>query len=232
MVHGHGPYPGHVRDPLFQNHLETGIEVAAGVKADKDCGVSDTNPGGEHTDVDVPVGGTVPTVLALSIGAVPSLGTFQPAVAKDYEASVAASVVSSATAAALTVRDTSATATGRLVNGSAALAQPLQVKATDAANTYERVRATLHHGRAAGAARLPGSGRSAPDHDRLQAADRRHRQPLARQLRQDADVHAVGDDAVSKVTSWGSLGAPPRVSRQGPGSNARALTIRRDCGAG
>jgi hypothetical protein len=122
-------------DPLFQNHLETGIEVAAGVKADKDCGVTDTNPGGDHTDVDVPVGGTVPTVLALNIGAVPSLGTFQPGVAKDYEASVTASVVSSASAAALTVRDTSANATGRLVNGSAALAQPLQVNATDATQT-------------------------------------------------------------------------------------------------
>ncbi|WP_053226959.1 ThuA domain-containing protein [Solirubrobacter soli] len=120
-------------DPLFQNHLETGIEVAAGVKPDKDCGVTSTPP--DSTNVDVPVGGNVPTVLALNIGAVPSLGTFQPGVAKDYEASVSASVVSSASAAALTVRDTSATATGRLVNGTAALTQPLQVNATDATQT-------------------------------------------------------------------------------------------------
>ena len=121
-------------EPGFQTHLETGIEVAAGVKPDKDCGVTDTNPGGDHTDVDVGVGGTVPGVLALTIGTTPSLGSFQPGVAKDYEASVAATVTSSATAAALTVRDTSATATGRLVNGTSALTQPLQLKATDDAH--------------------------------------------------------------------------------------------------
>jgi cytochrome c len=41
-------------------------------------------------------------------------------------------VTSSATAAALTVRDPSTTATGRLVNGTSALAQPLQLKVADA----------------------------------------------------------------------------------------------------
>ena len=59
----------------------------------------------------------MPSVLALTLGAAPSLGTFMPGVTKDYTASVAATVTSSATAAALTVRDPSATATGRLVNG-------------------------------------------------------------------------------------------------------------------
>ena len=54
-----------------------------------------------------------------------------PGVTKDYTASVAATVTSSATAAALTVRDPSATATGRLVNGTAALPQPLQLEGRD-----------------------------------------------------------------------------------------------------
>jgi cytochrome c len=57
-----------------------------------------------------------------------------PGETKDYTSSVAATVTSSATAAALTVRDPSATATGRLVNGTAALPQPLQLNATDAAH--------------------------------------------------------------------------------------------------
>ena len=81
----------------------------------------------------VQVGGTVPSMLSLTLGPAPSLGTFQPGVTADYTASVAATVTSSATASALTVRDPSATATGRLVNGSLALAQPLQLKVGDGA---------------------------------------------------------------------------------------------------
>jgi hypothetical protein len=67
-------------------------------------------------------------VLSLSLGSAPSLGTFEPAVAHDYTASVAASVTSTMSAASLSVKDPSATATGRLVNGSVALAQPLQLR--------------------------------------------------------------------------------------------------------
>jgi hypothetical protein len=119
-------------EPGFQLHLEAGIEIAAGVLPDADCGVTSTTPPG--TDVPVGVGGTVPSVLGLSIGTPPSLGSFMPGQTKDYTSSVAATVTSSATAAALTVRDPSATATGRLVNGTAALPQPLQVGATDAAH--------------------------------------------------------------------------------------------------
>jgi hypothetical protein len=121
-------------EPGFQTHLETGIEVAAGVLPDKDCGVTDDNPGGEHTDVEVPVGGVVPNVLALTIGTPPSLGTFIPGQAKDYTSSVSATVTSSAAAATLSVRDANATATGHLVNGDSALPQVLQVNATDAAH--------------------------------------------------------------------------------------------------
>jgi type 1 glutamine amidotransferase/regulation of enolase protein 1 (concanavalin A-like superfamily) len=117
-------------EPLYLAHLEAGIEIAAGVLPDANCGVAPRT----GTDVPVPVGGTVPSVLALDIGSVPSLGTFQPGVTRDYTASVGATVTSTATAAALSVRDTSTAATGRLVNGSAALPQALQVSASDAAH--------------------------------------------------------------------------------------------------
>jgi hypothetical protein len=54
--------------------------------------------------------------------------------AHDYETTVAATVNSSAGDATLSVADPSPTASGRLVNGSFALAQALQAKATNAAN--------------------------------------------------------------------------------------------------
>jgi cytochrome c len=82
----------------------------------------------------VDIGGTVPGVLALNIAGSGSLGTFLPGVTRDYTASLAATATSTASAATLTVRDPSATATGHLVNGTASLRSALQVRATDAAN--------------------------------------------------------------------------------------------------
>ena len=58
-----------------------------------------------------------------------------PAVARTYDAATSASVVSTAGNATLSVSDASAAATGKLVNGTFALSQPLQVNATNAANT-------------------------------------------------------------------------------------------------
>jgi PKD repeat protein len=84
---------------------------------------------------EVGVGGLVPGVLGLEITGSANFGLFMPGVTKDYEASLAAKVTSSATAAELTVRDPSANHTGHLVNGSSFLAQPLQVRATDADHT-------------------------------------------------------------------------------------------------
>ena len=101
----------------------------AGLSATKTVTVTVSPPAGGGTDVPVTVGGTVPGVLALTFGAVPSLGTFMPGVDRDYTGSVSATVTSSATAAALTVRDPSATATGHLVNGSSVMPQALQVRA-------------------------------------------------------------------------------------------------------
>ena len=56
-----------------------------------------------------------------------------PGVDRDYVASLAGVVTSTGTAAALTARDPSATATGHLVNGTAVMPQALQVRAGTAA---------------------------------------------------------------------------------------------------
>ncbi len=75
------------------------------------------------------VSGTVGATLALTVGGPASFGAFTPGLAHDYTASLTASVTSTAADAALTVHDPSATAVGHLVNGAAALAQPLQARA-------------------------------------------------------------------------------------------------------
>jgi beta-glucosidase len=70
--------------------------------------------------------GEVPPTLALSLGASAPLGTFVPGLAKDYTASVAANVISTAGNAALTVVDPSSNAPGHLVNGAYSLPSALQ----------------------------------------------------------------------------------------------------------
>jgi hypothetical protein len=64
-----------------------------------------------------------------------ALGPFQPGVAKDYFATTAATVTSTAGDALLSVADPSSTATGHLVNGAFSLPQPLQGRARNSANT-------------------------------------------------------------------------------------------------
>ena len=166
------------------SHIGAGIEIAAGVLPSAACGVAPPTGGG--TDVEVPVGGTVPGVLALTFGATPSLGTFMPGVTKDYTASVAATVTSSAAAAALTVRDPSATATGRLVNGALAMPQALQVRAERGG-----VRAAELDGRGAAAGGVEHAGRRPAGDGRVQAAGRGHGLAAHGFLREDADLHAV-----------------------------------------
>jgi hypothetical protein len=83
--------------------------------------------------VESTVGGTVPGALGLTLTASANLGSFPPGVTRDYTASLSGTVTSSEPAAELSVRDPSANATGRLVNGSWALAQPLQLRAGTAA---------------------------------------------------------------------------------------------------
>jgi len=77
----------------------------------------------------VGVGGVVPNTLSLSLGDAPSLGTFMPGVARDYEASVAATVTSSAAETTLSVLDPGTDSPGKLVNGALALARPLEAAA-------------------------------------------------------------------------------------------------------
>jgi Tol biopolymer transport system component len=77
------------------------------------------------------VGGTVPATLSLQLGDAVSLGTFRPGVPADYTATSTATVTSTAGDATLSVLDTSSVSPGRLVNGTFALPQPLQVRAND-----------------------------------------------------------------------------------------------------
>jgi amidase len=79
--------------------------------------------------VETPVGGNVPATLSLTLGPPASFGAFTPGVAREYNASTTANVISTALDAVLTVEDPSGNAPGRLVNGTFALAQPLQVSA-------------------------------------------------------------------------------------------------------
>ena len=82
-----------------------------------------------------PVTGTVPATLALSLGPAASLGPFIAGKAADYTGSTTATVISTAGDAALSVSDPSAQAPGHLVNGTFALASPLQVAATHSGGT-------------------------------------------------------------------------------------------------
>ena len=81
------------------------------------------------------VSGTVPGTLSLAVGGPASFGAFTPGLARDYFASIAATVTSTAGGALLTVADPSATAAGHLVNGAFALPAALQAKAASAAGT-------------------------------------------------------------------------------------------------
>jgi PKD repeat protein len=77
----------------------------------------------QQTSVDGPVGGSVPATLSLSLGAPASFGAFTPGVAKTYEASTTANVISTAGDATLSVSDP-----GHLTNGAFSLPKPLQVE--------------------------------------------------------------------------------------------------------
>ena len=79
--------------------------------------------------VETPVGGTVPATLSLTLGAPATFGAFTPGVAREYTASTTANVISTALDATLTVEDMSRSRRGGSMNGTFALAQPLQVSA-------------------------------------------------------------------------------------------------------
>jgi hypothetical protein len=81
------------------------------------------------------VGGTVPATLSLALGTPASFGAFTPGVNRDYDATTSATVISTAGDAALSIADSSTQAPGRLINGSFALAEPLQVRASSPGGT-------------------------------------------------------------------------------------------------
>jgi hypothetical protein len=96
--------------------------------------VTPTPTPGESVSVDQEVSGTVPSVLALRLSdQLARLGSITPGLARDYDAAVAASVTSTLGNARLTAADVG-DGSGRLVNGTTALAQPLLVRATNGAN--------------------------------------------------------------------------------------------------
>ncbi|WP_084285637.1 ThuA domain-containing protein [Solirubrobacter soli] len=107
-------------DANFLKHLLGGLEIAAGFKTDDTCGI---------VARDGAAGGTVAATLSLTLGAPAGFGTFIPGVERSYDTGTTATVTSTAGDAALSASDPSSTATGRLVNGTFALAQPVQARA-------------------------------------------------------------------------------------------------------
>ncbi len=81
------------------------------------------------------VGGTVPSVLSLTLGAPATFGAFTPGVTREYDASMTANTVSTAGNATLSVADPDTGATGRLVNGAFSLPAPVRAAATSPAGT-------------------------------------------------------------------------------------------------
>ncbi len=147
--------------------------------------------------VEAPVGGNVPATLSLTLGTPGSFGAFTPGVARTYEATTPANVISTAGDALLSVADPSPQNTGHLVNGSFFLPQPLQARARNAANT-----GTAYNNVGSSASPLNLLTYSGPiSNDAvtigLQPADQRQRRAAHGGVQQDADVHPVDDAALS-----------------------------------
>ena len=102
----------------------TGTDADGGtttVTRDYSVKAKETTPGGE-----------TPATLNLTLGTPGAFSPFVPGVARDYTTTLSAGILSTAETATLSVADASATATGHLVNGAFALAQPLQAAGTSA----------------------------------------------------------------------------------------------------
>ena len=126
----------HLDNDVYERYTGTSTANYAS-DTSQGVGISDHDPPvvtfdlakGASTSTDGTITGTVPATLALTLGTAGPLGPFVPGVAKDYTTTMTATVTSTGEDAALSVIDPSATATGRLVNGTHALAAPLQVSA-------------------------------------------------------------------------------------------------------
>ncbi|MBE2314543.1 Ig-like domain repeat protein [Solirubrobacter sp. CPCC 204708] len=82
-----------------------------------------------ETSVDAEVSGIVPTVLGLTLNGPAAFPPFIPGVGTTYEATLGATITSSADKAELAVVDRTGVQPGRLVNGTYVLTDPLQVRA-------------------------------------------------------------------------------------------------------
>src|SRR3954469_10044452 len=89
----------------------------------------------DATSADDNLSGTVPATLALTLGTPATFGPFTPGATKPYESWPTASVISTAGDATLSIGDPSSVANGHLVNGAFSLPEPLQARASNAANT-------------------------------------------------------------------------------------------------
>jgi hypothetical protein len=90
---------------------------------------------GASISAPVNVGGTVASQLSLDITGPASFGNFAPGTARDYTASLLAGITTTTPDATLSVVEApGSAAAGHLVNGTAALQQPLKIRATNPAN--------------------------------------------------------------------------------------------------
>jgi hypothetical protein len=120
-VYAAGPRAADIQGTIDQTDI---FSVLTNVRAP--AGAADTTQVG-------PVGGTVPATLAFTLGQGAAFPAFTPGVAKDYTATTAATVTSTAGDAALSVADPSSSNPGKLVNGAYTLAQPVQARAGNGA---------------------------------------------------------------------------------------------------
>ena len=137
----------------------------------------------QGTSAELPVGGTVPATLSLSLGAPATFAPFTPGVDRTYEAGTTANVISTAGDATLSVSDP-----GRLTNGAFSLSEPLQVAFSKST--------------------LDGAGLQRPGGDHVPPAHRRHPGAAHRHLQPDADVHVVDHDTVEMRRPRLAAGSP------------------------
>jgi cytochrome c len=130
-AHSTAQNPTHAYAAVGTYPAKVTVSDGKGGSANATVSVTVVGPTALETSQPGDVTATVPSVLSLSISQNASLGAVTPGIAKDYSTSVTGLVTSTSGSAALTVSDPSSTATGRLVNGTYALAQPLQVQASD-----------------------------------------------------------------------------------------------------
>ena len=136
-----GHHPSVVRDPFLPKasdgvapspFLVNGWRATLG-DTDGDTFLDEVDPCPLVANATCPqgaVGGSVPATLALTLGPAATFGAFTPGVARSYDASTTATVISSAGDAALSSSDP-----GRLMNGTFSLPEPLQVSFSKSAWT-------------------------------------------------------------------------------------------------